>query len=358
MSNYENLGWPSAKVIKKSTYITFNADGTIKYNTICTFELHYPRLVLCEFNTHRAFSRNAASSRAIPFVKMVEQLNGRPVRFGVNKAGMADGGPHDALVKMPGTNVDVTPEELWEKARDNAVEYASALNDAGYHKQVVNRLTEPFQMIKAIVTSTEWDNFFWLRYDEAADPTLQELAKEMLKAYLETPAKLLGSGEWHLPFVHTCRENDVQKFYINDPEDGSVRIYLSLEEAQKVSAARCAAVSFRRVDYTLEKSVEVYNKLVGAERKHASAFEHQAKVPEDDGAINVKWDPQTWEPGISHVDRHGNLWSGNFKGWVQFRKLIPGENYTEFDYDAQLPTLFPEEALVEPEPEPQEYLIT
>ena len=33
---------------------------------LTTFVLRFPRFVLSEFNTHRMFSRNASSSRAIP----------------------------------------------------------------------------------------------------------------------------------------------------------------------------------------------------------------------------------------------------------------------------------------------------
>lgn len=353
-----------AKIIQKSAYPVFDSQGGITYSTICTYELQYPRIIHAELMTHRLFSRNAASSRAIPFNKMVEQLDGMPVRFGGNKSGMQDNGEHDELVEInltPNSNPFLmSARDAWTWAKSTMVGFSKSFSDAGYHKQVFNRLTEPFQMIKVIVTSTEWDNFFWLRYDEAADPTLQKLAEEMLRAYLETPAKILSRGEWHLPFVHTCWENEVQKFYINDPEDESVRIYLTLEEAQKVSAARCGAVSFRNVDYTLEKSIEVYNRLLGAERKHASAFEHQAKVPEDNtdkeltmdvnDFVNMKWAPQTWEPGISHVDREGNLWSGNFKNWIQFRKLIPGEHCNHFDYETPANKMFP----LFPDNEPEE----
>ena len=111
---------------------------------------------------------------------------------------------------------------------------------------------------------------------------------------------------------------------------------LSVDEAIKISCARCAAVSYRNEGYGLEKSIEVYDRLVGDERKHASAFEHCAtpmrewgyyKGEYTDYQQNNAWVPFTWEEGITHVDRQGNLWSGNLKGWRQYRKLIKGENY-------------------------------
>ena len=42
----------------------------VKGKRITTFIVTMPRIVLAELNTHRVFSRNSASSRAIPFTKM------------------------------------------------------------------------------------------------------------------------------------------------------------------------------------------------------------------------------------------------------------------------------------------------
>ena len=303
---------------------------------ITTFELQYPRMVHSELMTHRVFSRNAASSRAIPFSKMVEQLTARPFRFGANQSGMQDNGEHTETIKFldNGAYASIPPKQAWEEAKEDAIKWSSRFHEAGYHKQVVNRLTEPFQMIKVVLTATEFNNFFWLRHHEAADPTLRELARLMYEVYITQPPVPLKVGEWHLPYLDWIRIGGEQIFLINEVSSAP----LSLENAQKVSAARCAAVSFRNVDYPLEKCLEVYERLVGADRKHASAFEHQATpmmaewLPRDTistVAVNVPHCPDTWQRGISHSDRNGQLWSGNFKGWVQFRKLIPGENHTE-----------------------------
>ena len=45
---------------------------------LTTFIVTFPRIVLAEFNTHRMFSRNSASSRAIPFKRMVKMLEENP----------------------------------------------------------------------------------------------------------------------------------------------------------------------------------------------------------------------------------------------------------------------------------------
>ncbi len=149
----------------------------------------------------------------------------------------------------------------------------------------------------------------------------------MFEAKEQSVPEKLNAGEWHLPYITVTRRTDesmAQEFWL-DNEDG---VCLTLEEAIKVSCARCAAVSYRNEGYGLEKSLEVYDNLVGGDRKHASAFEHCATPMEAyDGIVNACGEPDTWQRGISHMDRDGNLWSGKFKDFIQYRKLIPGENY-------------------------------
>lgn len=327
-----------AKIICDSV----NTDG----KRLTTFELEYPRIVHAEFMTHRQISRNAASSRAIPFEKMLQQLDGVPSRFGAAQKGMQDNGEsHTKQVCIPTEyfvngeffvdNDYVSAEEAWQEAKQSAVEYAKAFKESGYHKQIYNRLTEPFQMIKVIASATEWDNFFWLRDDVMADPTLAELARKMREAYDNSTPQLLKAGEWHLPYVDVTylfndeTQQSTQHFIVQDSE--GFGYYVSTEQAIKVSAARCAAVSYRNEDYTLEKCLQLYERLVGDERKHASALEHQA-TPIVRGTYENTHKPKnttrftdTWEEGISHTDRDGNLWSGNFKGFIQHRKTIKGE---------------------------------
>lgn len=305
-------------------------------NRLTTLEIEYPRIILAEYNTHRMLSRNSSSSRAIPFKKMLESLNGIPVRFGANQSGMQDqGGNHQEKVYGPDIeyrgNIGCAvyaPEEAWEAAKKDAIFWASAFSDAGYHKQICNRLVEPFQMMKTVTSATEWDNFDWLRNHEAADPSLHELARCMQEAKEKSEPRLLKAGEWHLPYVTVSRRTDesmAQEFWL-DNEDG---VILTLEQAIKVSVARCAAVSFRNEDYGLEKCLQVYDRLVGDDRKHASALEHVATPIDMQLHQGVGKAAMFWEPGISHMDREGNLWSGNFKGWVQYRKTVEGENYVK-----------------------------
>ena len=50
----------------------------VHYANLWTFELTYPRYIHSEFMTHRVFSRNASSSRAIPVKRMIEQVRNNP----------------------------------------------------------------------------------------------------------------------------------------------------------------------------------------------------------------------------------------------------------------------------------------
>lgn len=349
-----------ANIVARILADSINEQG----NRLTTWEVEYPRLIHSELMTHRMFSRNAASSRAIPFAKMVEQLNGRPVRFGKNQAGMQDEGEdYDEALLIPaygalGWSEDYRCtvyveeemvwdyEEAWVGAKEQAVKFAKGFADAGYHKQITGRLTEPFQMMKTIISATETANFFWLRDDKAADPTIAELARVMKEAQEQSKPELLKAGEYHTPYIDTFREQVGYEADNDTPIWGPLRYHigcvmddtfeeLTAEQAIKVSCARCAAVSYRNEGYGLEKSLEVYERLLGSDKKHASAFEHVATpivrpkgVTECRGScygFNVDCD---WEDGVSHMDRNGNLWSGNFCGFIQYRKTIDGENYT------------------------------
>jgi len=326
-----------AGIIAKILADSVNEQG----NRLVTYELTYPRLIHSELLTHKMLCSNSASSRAIPFAKMAEQLTAQPVRFGQANPGMQDKGvDFDAAVFGL-----YSAGEAWLKAKDAMVYASDAFYNAGYHKQVYNRLTEPFQMMKTVISGTEWDNFFWLRNDSAADPTLHELARCMFEALEQSVPQLLKAGEWHLPYIdvdYADIGNGEQQFYFLD-ETHCMGDNISLEDAIKVSCARTAAVSFRNEDYGLDKCLEVYARLIDDERKHASAMQHAAAPIQqthcshdchtDDldpyNSVNVTFEPRSWQKGISHVTRDGKLWSAQYCGWIMHRKTIPGENYAK-----------------------------
>lgn len=294
---------------------------------ITTFELEYPRIIHSELMTHRLFSRNAMSSRAIPIKKMIAQVMespAAPVEFGKNKAGMQSDGEHDNLI-----GAGYTADQWWGLAALSAAKFAEGFDEAGYHKQVANRLLEPFQMMKTIVTATEFKNFFWLRVDKDADPTIRVLATLMQEAYDESVPKLLLAGQWHTPYVDVSitPDDSFGEYYVGD--DQGWPVVLTLEEALAISASCCAQVSYRILNTTKEKALDIYEKLLSGNKVHASPFEHQASPiiemvydTEKQWFINTS-SPVTWERGITHMDRDHNLWSGNLCGWVQHRQGVP-----------------------------------
>jgi thymidylate synthase ThyX len=280
-----------------------------RHARLTTFELEYPRFILAELNTHRMLSRNTASSRAIPAAKMQELIKtnpAQPVVWGKNQAGMQ-------------AKEQLDPEQekyaktTWLEAMHSAVKYSEMLNELGVHKQITNRVTEPYQMVKSVVTATEWSNFFWLRNHPDAQPEFKALAEIMYDLYRSNQPTPFRIGDWHLPYVKVSKAQNHQQVFIDD-ETG---LELKLADAIKVSASCCAQVSYRRQDTTLEKARRIYDQLIESKPAHASPVEHQATP------IST-WDQMdTW--GITHQDRQGEFWSANFRGWIQYRKTIPGE---------------------------------
>ncbi|WNT48169.1 thymidylate synthase [Salmonella phage SPLA5a] len=295
---------------------------------ITTFELEYPRIIHSELMTHRLFSRNAMSSRAIPIKKMIEQVQNdpaMPVKFGKNQPGMQDAGEHLAQL-----GDGYSAEEWWKLAGLSAARFAAEFADAGYHKQIANRLLEPFQRMKTVLTATDFENFWWLRVDKDADPTIFALAEAMKEAFDQSEPEPLEPGQWHTPYVdHVYEYVDIDDketvafvgYCVLDEEDRPVM--LTVEEAKAISASCCAQVSYRVLNNTKEKALDIYGKLLSGNKVHASPFEHQATPMVHASCDELGDKPFAWEDGVTHVDRKGMFWSGNFRGWSQHRQLVP-----------------------------------
>ncbi len=299
---------------------TIVQDSLSNGKRLTTFELIYPRFIHAEFMTHRMISKNSASSRAIPVPTMHKHImenTAMPVFWGKQQAGMQAG------EELQG-NYRMIAEETWINGRNKALDTAKALHDfCGLHKQIANRPTEAYQMMKVIASGTEWANILWLRNHKDAQPEFQELASCIAEALLESP-QLVTSGQWHLPYI-------TRVFSLDNPS--IVAVYksgdqvVSAADAIKISASCCAQVSYRKFDDSLEKAISIFDKLIISEPMHASPVEHQAKSMEytyfeqGDGL-------QDAEPGVTHMRRDGSLWSGNFQGWIQYRQLL--ENHTKW----------------------------
>jgi thymidylate synthase ThyX len=282
---------------------------------LTTLEATFPRFILAEFNTHRVFSRNSASSRAIPVAKQLRRILDDPyvpIEFGSNQPGMQAGAP------LQGAALEAAEAE-WLRSRDDAVRRVLGLMTnpeivAGHedlrscldvaeaarknppdewlnvHKQVANRLLEPFMWHTVIVSSTTWENFWNLRRHPDAQPEIRLIATKMQEAINASEPSRLAADEWHLPLIGDA-----------DREEAA-----SHEELIKVSVGRCARVSYLTHAGTrdLAADVTLYERLL--ESGHMSPMEHVARP-------------------MTSAELEAGEWSGNFLGWLAHRKLIPGE---------------------------------
>lgn len=243
----------SAKIIKDS----INLSGF----RITTLELEYPRFIHSEFMTHRDFSRNAASSRAIPIKRMIDLIlknMASPIHWGANQAGM------QAKSELIGLKLYLA-KTLWETAGYFITIIAYLMEKVGVHKQITNRILEPWSHIKVVLTSTKFQNWENLRLHPDAQPEIYELAKQIKKAMNESTPQKLNWGEWHLPYV--------------EQED----LKLPLETQKEISASACAQVSYRNLDTSVDKAQKIYSMLINADVIHASPFEHVAQAASGTG---------------------------------------------------------------------------
>lgn len=272
---------------------------------LITVEIDFHRFILAEINTHRSLSRNYQSSRAVPVDKMIDQVRNNPaipVHFGKNQRGMVAEEETEAFVKIydfvdygtptdmelfQGVNLDMTGVDAWIFGSKQAAEVAEAMYTAGYHKQIVNRILEPYIWTKGIVTGTRkaWEAVFALRCHKDAQPEFQALAKKIRESIKNSTPKMLSYGDFHLPYIDEEKHKD-----------------LTAEEKIKISTSCCGQVSYRVLDDTLEKALRIYDMLnlpIGGkypeDPPHFSPAEHIAKVLEywqleyDDGG-NFKSD--------------------------------------------------------------------
>lgn len=248
---------------------------------ITTMELKYPRYIHAEFMTHRVFSRNASSSRAIPVSRMIRNIWSNfvtPIRWGKNQSGM-----QAKTENLTGFRLGLAKFVWYSMALNNSIG-TWILSKLGLHKQWANRPTEWFSQISVVVTATDWENFFSLRCHPDAQPEIRKLAEEMQLA-LNSSTPVLRNV--HLPY-RTAPLSPVK-----------VPIEL-LEEEGTGSVARCARVSYLNHEgktSTQEEDERLFMRLVGSKPEHSSPLEHQAIASED------------------------TEYYANFQGWKSYRKL-------------------------------------
>lgn len=278
---------------------------------LTTFEIVIPRIVLAEFNTHRAFARNSASSRAIPVEKMIRMVRENPyvpTTWGKNQRGM------QAAEEILGEDALRCKQE-WLEARDQAVQQAQSLLEIGVHKQTTNRLLEPFMWHTIINTATEYSNFYGLRDHKDAHPDIQIVAHLMRIAHRESVARQLGNNEWHTPYAEAEAE-------------------YAGERLRQITSGRCARVSLLAHDGKKDPAADIalHDRLLTG--GHMSPLEHAARpMSDDEYGVWFKQPKVVWDPAEGHfvqqVDpKDGPLWThfcGPYQGWVQYRKMIAHE---------------------------------
>lgn len=263
---------------------------------LTTLEVDLWRPLLAEFNTHRALSRNSASSRAIPVAKMMERIKANPFfpkHWGKNQKGMQAG------AELPMAEVG-RAKGAWKYALEECLSAAEELQQMNVHKSIPNRLLEPWMVTTIVVSATEWENFCSLRTelnsdgDPMAEHHFYMVAEEIIDTLNASEPVSLRHGQWHLPYV---RPGEMAGLDWDNPDQ--------VKALLKCSVARCARVSYLKQDGLPATSVDdfmLHDMLL--KNGHMSPFEHQGK------------------PALT---AHTLAFTGNFIGWTQYRKTLPGE---------------------------------
>lgn len=269
----------NAKILADSTSFGV-CDHTSR---IITTQLTFPRCILAEFNTHKSIARNAASSRAIPISKMIKDVNDNPfipIHWGKNQKGMQ---AYEEVSKLDAKK----SEEIWLLNRNMSVFYAEKLIELGIHKQIVNRLLEPWMWVTVIATGnmSAWNNFLALRAHKDAEPHMQKIAYMLKDHIVKSQTTNLAVGEWHLPLFG----------FPGDEE-------LNQEDKVKVCVGRVGRVSYLTHEGVRDPSadIELHDRLIN--NGHFSPTEHVAMASVE-------------------VNKGGNLGPG----WTQYRKTLSGE---------------------------------
>jgi hypothetical protein len=273
---------PSAKTI---------ADSVFEGSRLITLEIELHRFILPEYNTHRSLSRNFQSSRAVPVKQMIEQVRNNPampVHWGLNEPGMVANGEIE-------DNEHVV--HYWKEAAKEAADSAFYMDKQGLHKQIVNRLLEPFMWTKGVSTGTleAWQAFLKLRLHKDAQPEIKALAEQINEAINTSSVVELGPEDWHMPYFG-------DGYWLKG-------CGISLQDALMISTSCTGQVSYRKLDDTLEKAKKIYGMLnlpeggvYKEDPPHFSPTEHQAKARN------------------SGVELSGNFQTKD--SWMQYRKLL------------------------------------
>lgn len=278
-----------------------------------TMEVTYWRAIHSEMMTHRMFSRNAASSRAIPFYR---EKNGSVIE-NCTYSKIKDSGfvPEFLGSEKPGMQ---SGSELSGDDRDNALELIDAMRKfclvkckdlhlLGLHKSIINRYLEPWSYITVLITATEWNNFFRLRCHPAAEKHFQKIARMMKDAIDTSVPMVLQENDWHLPYI------DTPILIRQHLENNNDLDFDWTEGVRRISAARCA-----RLSYLTHNGVRDFD-------EDLKLFEKLIEPKREDGSLDDAIHASPLEHVLQAKDNPGYR-SGNVFGWRQYRGFFPKEN--------------------------------
>lgn len=304
---------------------------------VYTLHLRYPRIIHGEMMTHRVFNRNARSSRAVPVMTMLNDIRTNPFipwHWTRNQRGMQGLGGwqqkillKDSAALHTDADTPVSREAAWLWGRDFACDLAESFADAEYHKQVANRLIEPWMWMDLLVTATDWQNFLHLRDHADAEPHIRDLAELVGIALKQAKVQELYPGQWHLPYI-TDEDWELARAAVR-PDHGGLAPHGFVEDVlKKISAARCARISYKPFDgeASFERELERFEMLVSNDAIHASPLEHQCQP---DKIVTVE--SSYWAEGdelLKDVSTEGGLYPelhGSLRDFIQFRKTVPNE---------------------------------
>ncbi len=324
-----------------------------KGDRLTTMKITFPRFILAEMNTHRMFSRNSASSRAIPFKKMVKMVEENPF---IPLAWQRDHKGMQGTEYLEVQDGVYGVKEHWLEARNKAVELATALHQSEVTKQLCNRLLEPFMWHTVIVTATEFSNFFKLRCPQykiagssniiykswkdvckdylllenktalerfgyntsQADIHIQAIAELMWDAMNESTPKQLEDGEWHIPYGDNINDSKIQLLHYGTLESTTNVEALYQNSKIKIATARCARISYEtlgdnpKIDY--EADIKLHDRLLA--EGHMPSFEHCAKAMSNEEYNSF------FNGDLRTNDPKSDGWCRNFRGWISYRSII------------------------------------
>lgn len=302
----------------------------ITKRVVYTLHLRYPRIIHGEMMAHRVFNRNGRSSRAVPVTTMLNEIRNDPFipwHWTRNQRGMQGKKGWEAKVLLLGSasqfvdgDTPVDREAAWLHGRDMMADLAESFAKAEYHKQVANRLVEPFMWMDLLVTATDWKNFLHLRDHPDAEPHIRDLAVLVGQALEGAKVRELAPGTWHLPYISERDRDAAYDEFGENFEEGWAWL-------RKISAARCARISYKPFDgdASYERELERFEQLVGNDAVHASPLEHQC-VPDHIVTVETSyWDEDSLVRDVSTLGGLNPELHGSLKDFVQFRKTVPNE---------------------------------